>query len=350
MHPEINALVRAILLEPESDDLRLQYADMLEEDGSTEAVARGRFIRIQCLLATMEVHDEDYSALAVHEREILGEYWREWVRPICLASGEPLPISPRPDAPVRRWWSWRGFQWRHEIPAPRPAEIWHIEWPGFSQRGHAIRPVRYRPPPWLSELEFARGFVHRIALHHKSFRGVGHIRNVLDRTPVGSLAMTGFPAELVRQALDAEYLGRLRELSLFLFEPASLEIFRDTASPLELRRLALGGFNGYGNDRFLEPLLGANTLPKLASVGLYAIPGVDPALAGLVRAPLMAGVAQLQVSGCFVGDEVGRALLESENLASLKQLHISGHLLTRRMVRRLQQRFGTDLHLSEDGA
>ena len=349
MQPEMSALLRAVLLEPESDDPRLQYADILEESGTDEAAARGRFVRIQCLLATLDVHDADYPGLVAQERAILDEYWREWVRTICLASGEPLPIAPRPDRPDRWWWSWRGLRWRHEIFAPRPAEIWHIEWSGLSQRGHAIRPVRYQPPPWLSELEFGRGFVRRVSLNHKSFRGAGHLRNVFERTPVEVLAMTGFPAEVVRQALTPDYLGRLRDLSLFLFDAGSLDIFRRAGSPLNLRRLALGGFTGYGNDTFLEPLYDLKTLPKLESLDLYAIPGIDPAFAGLVRSPLMGSVRKLLVSGCFLGDGAGHALLESETIGGLTGVRISGHVLSRRMARRLEQKFGPALTMGDEG-
>jgi uncharacterized protein (TIGR02996 family) len=74
------ALFEAILAQPEDENLRLVYADWLEERGNP----RAEFIRVQCALA----HDQPEprkAELQVHELQLLKKYRRKWDAPLHRA-------------------------------------------------------------------------------------------------------------------------------------------------------------------------------------------------------------------------------------------------------------------------
>jgi uncharacterized protein (TIGR02996 family) len=67
--PDTNeALMQAILDDPDDDGVRLVYADWLEEHGHTE---RAAFIRVQCELARLPEDDSRRTSLEAKERELL---------------------------------------------------------------------------------------------------------------------------------------------------------------------------------------------------------------------------------------------------------------------------------------
>jgi uncharacterized protein (TIGR02996 family) len=87
-------MFRAVLVAPEDDAPRLQYADWLEEHGQAE---RAEFIRVQCELAraperpacdcdkkrpgslcAADPWDLEYSEKMDRDRELLSRYWPEW--------------------------------------------------------------------------------------------------------------------------------------------------------------------------------------------------------------------------------------------------------------------------------
>lgn len=62
------AFLKMILGYPERDDLRLIYADWLEEQGNSD---RAEFIRLQCGEGNPE-----------REQELLDKHWQEWGKPL----------------------------------------------------------------------------------------------------------------------------------------------------------------------------------------------------------------------------------------------------------------------------
>ena len=98
---DADALLRAILANPDDDLPRLVYADWLEEHGESE---RAEFIRVQCELAGMDISEHAHAfwrgqlgpcpdwvgranALRERERELL----RDWTRSLL---GEPEGLAP----------------------------------------------------------------------------------------------------------------------------------------------------------------------------------------------------------------------------------------------------------------
>src|SRR3982751_5290273 len=91
------ALLRAVIDDPEDTAVRLVYADWLEESGEGE---RSEFIRVQCEMTTLgrltpealrgglpwsyavqaDREDERFLALRRRERELLVAHYRAWFR------------------------------------------------------------------------------------------------------------------------------------------------------------------------------------------------------------------------------------------------------------------------------
>jgi uncharacterized protein (TIGR02996 family) len=82
---EREALLRAVLADPEDDAPRLVYADWLEEHGDPD---RAEFIRVQCELARMRWGSPEYAArgtaLHARDRELEGAHKKEWVAELNL--------------------------------------------------------------------------------------------------------------------------------------------------------------------------------------------------------------------------------------------------------------------------
>jgi uncharacterized protein (TIGR02996 family) len=74
-----DALLRAILDDPDDDMLRLVYADALEERGDP----RGEFIRVQCALARAAANDPSRPGLEQREKQLQTAHQADWTRPIA---------------------------------------------------------------------------------------------------------------------------------------------------------------------------------------------------------------------------------------------------------------------------
>jgi uncharacterized protein (TIGR02996 family) len=68
-------LFRAIVENPDDDNVRLVFADWLTENGQPE---RGDFIRVQCELERLSADDPRKPGLAARERELLAGREEEW--------------------------------------------------------------------------------------------------------------------------------------------------------------------------------------------------------------------------------------------------------------------------------
>src|SRR5262245_50345394 len=74
---EGESLLRAIRQAPEDDDLRLVYADWLEEQGRLE---RAEFIRVQIERARTSLDDPRYPDLRRREAELFEGHGAAWLR------------------------------------------------------------------------------------------------------------------------------------------------------------------------------------------------------------------------------------------------------------------------------
>jgi uncharacterized protein (TIGR02996 family) len=91
------ALLRAIIQQPEEDTPRLAYADWLDENGDAD---RAEFIRVQCEVTSLPTSDPRRPDLLTRERELLDRHSWAW------AEG----LAPR----VSEWQFRRGFVERVE--------------------------------------------------------------------------------------------------------------------------------------------------------------------------------------------------------------------------------------------
>jgi uncharacterized protein (TIGR02996 family) len=98
-HPALAGLLAAIIAEPDSDDLRLIYADFLEEHGEPE---RAEFVRVQleltkapsCSGLRRSGHGRPcrlcrpFEALRRREGELLEAHGARWIAEAGLPPGE----------------------------------------------------------------------------------------------------------------------------------------------------------------------------------------------------------------------------------------------------------------------
>lgn len=98
-------LYQCVVDEPDNDDPRLLFADMMDELGDPW----GDFIRLQIRLAGV-LTAADRDQLQVVEREMLARYRRLWNAPIHRYLGKELGLqATRRRAPIRFWGYTRGF-------------------------------------------------------------------------------------------------------------------------------------------------------------------------------------------------------------------------------------------------
>jgi uncharacterized protein (TIGR02996 family) len=79
-----DALLDAILADPDDDSPRLVYADWLDERGNP----RGEFIRVQCELARLPKYDTKRAPIETREQELLNQHGAEWAQPVASIARE----------------------------------------------------------------------------------------------------------------------------------------------------------------------------------------------------------------------------------------------------------------------
>ena len=94
-----DALLAAVLAEPDDDLPRLMYADYLDELGNASDTARAEFIRVQCALNAQPA-EVDALPLRIREKLLQHQHGRAWLAPL-QARGMPL-FTPRSHGQFRR--------------------------------------------------------------------------------------------------------------------------------------------------------------------------------------------------------------------------------------------------------
>jgi uncharacterized protein (TIGR02996 family) len=84
-----DALLAAILAEPDEDTPRLAFADWLDEVGGEAERVRAEFIRVQIELTRVPVGDPRPVELVSREKRLLTAHRETWLAPF-QAEGEPL--------------------------------------------------------------------------------------------------------------------------------------------------------------------------------------------------------------------------------------------------------------------
>src|SRR5262245_24806233 len=93
------ALLAAIWDEPHDDNVRLVYADWLDEQGGDSNVARAELIRVQCELDNLDGDAPRYDQLEKRSENITKKWDRTWRKAMpkgskrgrCYTRGFPVP-------------------------------------------------------------------------------------------------------------------------------------------------------------------------------------------------------------------------------------------------------------------
>jgi uncharacterized protein (TIGR02996 family) len=274
------ALLQAVIAEPEEEAPRLIYADWLDEQGRPEDTDRAEFIRLQVELA----HAKEEAARAKHLRRREEELW---------------------DARQQEWLA------------------------------HLPPHLRKRGP------RFHRGFLEELSLPPSTW--AKHGAKLFGQNPLFRVRLPGaVDRHVVGDLVVIPDLARIRELSLAgcdLREPnATLKILFASPFLSGLVRLDLSGCGV--STREMGVLLESPLPGRLAGLDLARNkigPGGAQALAASAQ---VCGLRGLSLAGNPIGDAGGKALAGSAHLEAVERLDLSGVELDEKVKVALRGRFG----------
>jgi uncharacterized protein (TIGR02996 family) len=275
---------QAVLDEPDNEELRLIYADWLEERSDP----RGEFIRIQCRLARLPREAADLAELEGREKALWAEHRRTWNAPLHRRlAGTPLRNEVHGRHGLIRSWEYRrGF-----------VEELTVQAEAFVDHGYAL---------------FLLG-----PLRHVRLWGVGAVVDRLARAADLS-RLTGL--ELCRNDLDLE----VRLLRLL----ASPQLGGLTRLNLRENGIGDGGVQAVARTRLLANL-------TFLGLGTNAISGGGVAM--LAASPYLRGLVELDLRFNGIGVAGARALAGAKAFTPLRTLRLSGCQLDNEGVAALVQ-------------
>jgi uncharacterized protein (TIGR02996 family) len=280
------ALLQAILAEPEDDTPRLVYADWLEENGGAVEQARADFIRVQCELARLPEHDPRSQELRAREKALWAKHRG--------AFQEGIPPHLRRKEVLFR----RGF---------------------LDELDRRSERSRWGPRKWLAHAEalFALHPIHRLRLECS-----------LTRHVAGALAVVPSLARLRVLRLHKCDISEPSQTLRILFGTPFLSGMRR----LEVRASALAA-------RGLVVLAESPLLERLRELDLEDN-GIGPRGAqALAESPKSANLRELSLAKNPLGDAGARALAASEHLAGLERLDLRDVTLGYGAQAALRERF-----------
>lgn len=257
------ALLAAIIAQPDEDTPRLAYADLLDETGGDENAARAEFIRLQIASARGSVD----QGLLKRQRTLLTRHGASWV-------GPGFSVHPAWDGYITDSYllvKEASFNFRRgfvEEIATSPAKFGPL-----AKRLLVTHPIR------------AAHFFRR-----RTHRRTGWLQRALARPELGrfkaiQLSEAGVTDSDLEELTRCEHLGRLESLKLFLTYGLTESGIRRLASP------ALSG------------------LRSLSACSMSAFGGNPiPALAGMAASPHLAGLKELDLEGNSLGDRGARTV------------------------------------------
>jgi uncharacterized protein (TIGR02996 family) len=258
------ALMQAILAEPEDDTPRLVYADWLEEHGGPAERDRAEFIRVQMELPRTETPAR-VNELEKREKALWRAHHKEWL------AGLP------PDLRKRNLQFHRGFfEELHQ-----PARLWATHGDEMFRR-HPIFRLRVFKPVDRHEIGALATIPHLTkirVLMVSECRIDQPLRTlqILFSTPFLSsvrrlvLRDSGFSTQSMSALVDSVVLARLKELDLAENEigPRGAEVLAATEKVTHLRELLLEG-NPIG-DAGARALAGSPHLDRLQRLDLRGV-------------------------------------------------------------------------------
>jgi uncharacterized protein (TIGR02996 family) len=227
-----DALLRAVIDQPDDDGPRLIYAEWLAENGDPD---RADFIQLQCAAAALPPGTARWEDLRQREQKLLGQHREAWLQPIRTALG----LRPR---------GWLG-------------------WLGGSE-----------PDP-LRDAQFRRGFVEELHLPAGLF--LDHAAELVRQTPLRKLTLDFPPSEFVSESMFARLLDCPQLAVLAALEVNAPHLGEDVL-PRLLRLPAVQGLREFGvTSPELDPgrvaaLRGVPLLDRLTRLRLRAQAGLLP--------------------------------------------------------------------------
>jgi uncharacterized protein (TIGR02996 family) len=302
---ENQAILDAILGNPEDDALRLIYADWFEEHGLG---VRAEFIRLQCELAQKARYDPSRQPLLKREQEILAEHGADWAKPVAaITTGDEMRKGP-----VRNYKFHRGF-------------VDTVSIGGRKLLTHGAKLFRLAP---IRNVRITRlGSSNVKAADLASCNLLSQIRGLVLQ---GELS----PDEL-RTLLTAPGLKRLTALTLEgYFEADAIEPLLAGCLP-HLEKLDLNVDMSVLTTAHVQTLAKARWASALKHLDLrnhfIRVGGVQ----AIAASRNLTGLSVLILNHCEVGLAGTQALAESSNLTKLATLDLRGNRLTDSAARAL---------------
>lgn len=264
------ALLAAVLANPDDDGPRLVYADWLLERGDV----RGEFIVLQVQAARLSAGPERVD-LEARAQALLEKHQGEWVRPFM---GDQRTLE------------------------------------AFGRKYTSASPTKWA---------FERGFVHSATVSAQSFPAVA--AGLFSREPVSRVHLTN---RGLGDVLTAPGLERLREfdLSNFRLRDASAQLFASRRfTSLRALDLTKAGVGVKGAAAMAKAR--ADAFPALERLVLSESGLTDSALEQLAQAPMLSTVRHLDLSRNAFGSRGFAALCASPYLTHLETLELAGSTL-----------------------
>ena len=273
------ALLHAIIADPDDDGPRLVYADFLEETGKPENVARAEFIRLQCEMSR-PIPESRGEKLYARAQQLETKHMKAWMKQL-----------PELDGVLWHEDFWRGFPWSISVQ----------NFTAFRRHADTI---------------FAIAPVQSLSCSGRELRDAKE----LARMPV--------PARLTHLILERHDLG-----------PEDAEALADSPYLENLKHLHLST-NRIG-DAGATALAASPYLRKLETLDLGHNGIGDEGVVALAKSKNFPSLEGLCLADSDIEDDGARALANPKNLPSLKAVKLWGcHWLGYEAIERLRKRFG----------
>jgi len=310
-----DALLQAIVEDPDDDSLRLIYADWLADHGEAD---RAEFIRLELAMAPLmpdfdeapeEWDSPEYHRLSTRAEKLGSEHDAEWFGPLNRL--------------VEHFNTWRGFVHYADMTARRfadkAAEIFaaapllqriYLDRFGKNVPAVARRPelARIRGLGFLETTLGSAGLAELCRSEHvHNLRSIDGMENRIG--PEGGRALA-----------DSPHLGRLEKFDIpdNPFYDAGAEAVLTSRRLPTLRHL---GLNNCGLTDWTARVLARNDGPPLHTLNLGHNHLTALGAGYLAASPRLASLRELTIFGNQLGDGVA-TLATSPHLRSLRELHV----------------------------
>ncbi|MCI0462297.1 MAG: TIGR02996 domain-containing protein [Gemmataceae bacterium] len=319
MMKQEEALLRAVLEDPDDEGVRLVYADWLEEHGEQ---ARAEFIRVQVELAQLPPYDPPRFDLERRARQLLAGHEAEWAG--ALASM------------VMRWEFRRGLVEKVHLEADRflassdtlfrLAPVRHVQFEGQPD----WRPEWFRCPALARLTGLDLTLVGLYEAGARALAASEYLVN-LQTLGLGGTNITWSGGELEAQTWDgldalagSPYLMSLTALdlagnTLSEFSPAGIRLLIDSPRRARLTSLSLEG-----TFVDIQALTRCPGLARLTSLNLSEndLQFEDEDAEALAACSHLANLASLNLGHCNLGVAAAQALASSPSLGKLLDLNL----------------------------